>query len=426
VGSLARGAIPLIRGPASADNRTMSDLYLARQPIFDHTQQVVGYEILHRSGPQNFFVPIDPDVASSASVDRATMSVGLEQLTEGKLAFVNVSRRVLIDEIYTLLPARRTVIELLETVTPDRPVIEACYRLKAYGYRLALDDFNGDPSLGELLALADIVKIDLQDPSARRALQASTPHRERGAMLVAEKVEDAGMHRSALDAGYQFFQGYFYCRPEMIQTKDVSPTKLNVLRFLTEVCREDVSFERLEEIFRHEVSLATRLLRYLNSAGFGWTHEISSLNHALRLVGMRQLQKWGAMMGVVTLASDRTPELALTALSRARFAEHLGRMVGEAGKELEFFLTGLLSLIEAMVGRPLREVLSGMALSDAVRDALLGNESRLSRVLETVTAYERGEWDAVERFVKDHQVTEPRLHEAYASSIHWAREAMAF
>lgn len=404
----------------------MSDLYIARQPIFDHSQQVIGYEILHRSGPQNLFIPIDADVASSATVDRATMSVGLEQLTEGKLAFLNVSRRVLVDEIYTLLPARRTVIELLETVAPDRAVIEACYRLKASGYRLALDDYNGDPALGEILAIADIVKIDLQDPLAERALQATAPHRERGAMLVAEKVETTEMHQAASKAGYQFFQGYFFCRPEMIQTKDVSPTKLNVLRFLTEVCRDDVSFERLEEIFRQEVSLATRLLRYLNSAGFGWTHEISSLNHALRLVGMRQLQKWGAMMGVVSLAADRSSELVFVALARARFSEHVGRLMGDAGKELEFFLTGLLSLMDAMVGRPIREVLSGMALSESVRDALLGGESRLSHALRAVTAYERGEWETVERFVGEHEVEKPRLQEAYASSLHWAREALAF
>lgn len=403
----------------------MAEIYLARQPIFDHTQQVIGYELLHRSGPGNFFVPIDPDVASSASVDRATMSVGLEQLTEGKLAFVNISRGVLMDEIYTLLPARRTVIELLETVAPDRQVVEACYRLKAYGYRLALDDYAGDPALGELLALADIVKIDLQAPSAAQAIAAVAPHRDRGAMLVAEKVENTEMHRDAVAAGYHFFQGYYFCRPEMIHAHDVSPTKLHVMRFLAEVCRADVSFDRLEEIFRQEVSLATRLLRYLNSAGFGWTQEIASLEHALRLVGLRQLQKWGAMTGVVTLAADKPQELAVTALARARFSEKLAHLVGDTGHEVEFFLTGLLSLMDAMVGRPLSEVLASMSVSDSVRNALLGAESRVASVLHAVTAYERGAWPEVERFISTHDVESRPVHDAYAASLSWAREAMA-
>jgi EAL and modified HD-GYP domain-containing signal transduction protein len=404
----------------------MSDIYLARQPIFDAAQQVVGYEILHRSGPENVFIPIDTDVASSSSVDRAAMSVGLDPLTDGKLAFVNVSRRVLLEEIYALLPARRTVLELLENVAPDREVLEACRRVKSHGFRLALDDFNGAPELAELLDLADIVKIDVQQPISERAFEMSAPHLQRGLKLIAEKVETAAMHRSALDRGYHFFQGYFYCRPEMVQTRDVSPSKLNALRFLAEVCREDASFERLERVFRKDVSLSTRLLRYLNSAGFGWRHEITSLDHALRLVGLWQLQKWGAMMGVVTISTDRPQELAVTALSRARFAEQLGQVMGEAGRELDYFLVGLLSLLDAMIGRPLREVLSGMAVSEPVRDALLGADSHLGGTLHAVTAYERGDWYTVERFLVDHDVKSRQAHDAYASSLTWARQAAAY
>lgn len=402
----------------------MSDIYLARQPIFDGAGNVYGYEILHRSGPRNLFIPIDTDVASSVSVDRAAMGVGLESLTEHRTAFVNVSRRVLIEEIYTLLPPERTVVELLETVTPDPGVVEACHRLKSYGYRLALDDYNGDPSLAELLAIADIAKIDVQQPSAERALAALHGERRRGLLLVAEKVETADMKTDAIARGFDLFQGYYFCRPEMVHSKDVPPAKLNALRFLVEVCRDDVSFERLEEIFRQEVSLSTRLLRYLNSAGVGWNREITSLNHALRLVGLKQLQKWGAMMGVVSLSADQPEELTVTSLSRARFAEHIGVFIGRTGRELEFFLTGLLSLIDAMVGRPLHEILSGMTVSDSVRDALLGSGSELGRALVAVTAYERGDWETVEAFVGAHALEGNRLRDAYASSLTWARQAV--
>ena len=404
----------------------MSDIYLARQPIFDRSQSVIGYELLHRSGPENVFARIDSDVASSQTVDRAAMGVGLDELTDGRLAFVNVSRRVLVEEIYTLLPTQRTVIELLENIAPDPEVLKACYRLKAYGYKLALDDFAGDPHYIEMLALADIVKIDLLDEAAPRALKMVEPLRQRGLRLVAEKVETHEMHRDAIENGYDLFQGYFFCRPQMVQTKDVSPNKLNAMRFLSEVCREDPSFERLEEVFRQEVSLSTRLLRYLNSAGFGWTNEITSLNHALRLVGLSQLQKWGAMMCVVTLASDRPQELASAALARARFSEQLGVVMGQAGRELDLFLTGLLSLMDAMVGRPLAEVLSSMTVSDEVRAALVQGGTPLADVLTLVTAYERGDWNQVQGILKARDLEARQVHEVYTGSLRWAREAVAY
>src|SRR5437899_537311 len=142
----------------------MAEMYVARQPIFDRSQQVIGYELLHRSGPENVFVPIDSDVASSVTFDRAAMSLGLDQLTEGRLAFVNVSRRVLLEEIYLLLPASRTVLELLETVRPDAEVVDACLRLRRHGYRLALDDFTVDAEGSGLIEIADLIKVDLQHP----------------------------------------------------------------------------------------------------------------------------------------------------------------------------------------------------------------------------------------------------------------------
>ena len=402
----------------------MSDFYYARQPIFDRSLSVVGYELLHRSGPQNAFVPIDADVASSTTIDRAAMSVGLEQITEGRFAFVNVSRKVLLDEIYTLLPPGRTIIELLETVAPDADVIRACERLKQNGYQLALDDFAGDPSFRPLVELADVVKIDLQLENAPRALAMAAPLQKRGVRLLAEKVETPQMHHDAIGTGYDLFQGYFFCRPQMLEGKDLSPTKLHLLRFLSEVCRDDASFERLEEIFKAEVSLATRLLRYLNSAGFGWNHEITSLHHALRLVGMRQLQKWGAMLGVVSLTADRPQELAATALIRARFSEQLGGLLGAAGRELELFLMGLLSLIDAMMGKPLREVLAGMTISEEIREALLDGRTPLGDVLRVVTAYENGDWGQVEDLLAARGADARRVQEAYAGSLLWARQAL--
>ncbi len=402
----------------------MAEIYVARQPIFDDRQQVVGYEILHRSGPQNVFVPIDPDVASSAGVENAMMSIGLEQLTGGRLAFVNVSRRVLLEETYTLLPADRTVLELLETVAPDDAVVDACRRLKHHGYRLALDDFTGQPGTEPLLELADIVKIDVLQSNSGQALRTLDALQRRGVQLLAEKVETQQMLSDTRAQGYDLFQGYFFCRPEMVRSKELSPSNLNAIRFLSEVCRPDVSFEALEDIFKHDVSLATRLLRYLNSAGVGWTHEIRSIYHALRLVGLRQLQKWGAILSVVTLSADGPRELASTALARAHFAESIGARTGPPGQTVDCFLTGLLSLMDAIVGRPIGEVLESMTVSESVRGALLGEATPLGEVLQLVVAYERADWPAVHSLGAARGLAAAELRGAYLGSVRWAAEAL--
>jgi EAL and modified HD-GYP domain-containing signal transduction protein len=211
----------------------------------------------------------------------------------------------------------------------------------------------------------------------------------------------------------------------MIETRDLPPARLSQLRFLAEVSREDASFEQLEELFRRDLGLTMRLLRYLNSAAFGWRHEISSLRHALMLMGLRPLRKWATMMGFLALADDQPHELAVTALTRARFAEQLGTPTGQPEREPELFLTGLLSTAEPMVGRPLGDVLAGLAISPEVKRALLEGETSLGAVLRMVTAYERGDWPAVEAVRADVAVDPGTLSAAYVRSLQWAEASAA-
>ncbi|HUK63172.1 MAG TPA: HDOD domain-containing protein, partial [Dongiaceae bacterium] len=306
---------------------------------------------------------------------------------------------------------------------PDLEVLEACRDLKEAGYRLALDDFVDAPRSLPLLAYADCVKVDF-----RRLAHACDPHliqrmRRHEVHMLAEKVESHPEHRHAMDAGYDLFQGYYYCRPQMIETRDLPPSKLSRLRFLAAVTRDDASFDELEEVFREDVGLTVRLLRYLNSAAFGWRYEIGSLHHALALMGLQPLRKWATMMGFVALAEDRPHELAVTSLTRARFAEQLGPPSGLAQHELELFLTGMLSTAEAMIGRPLAEVLGGLAVPDTVKSALTGAGSPLDPVIEMVTSYECGDWPRVESVRETCALDDASLSAAYVSSLRWAEAA---
>jgi c-di-GMP-related signal transduction protein len=406
-------------GPTGAAN--VRTLYAARQPILRRDSKLEGYELLFRNGPENRFDPgTDAEMASAATIEQGAASFGLDSLVGEHRAFVNMTRRALLGGYHRMLPPGRVVVELLENIEPDREVIEACRAIRAEGYTLALDDYTFSPASEPLLDVVDLVKVDFKLGKNVFDARALEPLHRRKLTLLAEKVETHEEHRAAMDAGYHLFQGYFFCKPQMVQTRDLAPTKLSSLRFLSEVSREEASFEKLEELFRTDPALTVRLLRYLNSAAFGWRHEIESLRHALHVIGLRPLRQWAMMMGVLSLADDKPHELSLTALSRARFAERIApdASLREHGGEL--FLGGMLSLVDTMVGRPLQEILPTLAVSDRVRAALTTGENPLGPAIKLVTAYQAGDWNTVDATRQECPVDEQALDEAYVDSLSWA------
>jgi EAL and modified HD-GYP domain-containing signal transduction protein len=405
---------------AAAPSCATRTLYAARQPILGRDSKLEGYEILFRGGPENRFDCPDVELASAATIEQSAAAFGLDALVGDRRAFVNLTRRALLGGYHRMLPPERAVVELLETIEPDREVIEACKAIRAEGYRLALDDYTFSPQSEPLLDVVDMVKVDFKLAKNCCSARALDPLHRRKLILLAEKVETHEEHRAALNAGYHLFQGYFFCKPQMIQTRDLTPSKLSALRFLSEVSRDEASFQKLEDIFRQDPALTVRLLRYLNSAAFGWRHEIGSLSHALNVIGLRPLKQWAMMMGLLSLADDKPHELSLTALSRARFAEGIAPDSGLREHGGELFLGGMLSLVDTMVGRPLVEVLDGLAVPERVRDALTAGDGPLGPALKLVTAYQTGDWNSVDAARQACPVDDQVLDRAYVDSLTWA------
>lgn len=397
----------------------VSDIFIARQPIFDRGNAVAGYEILFRSGPENRFVASDPNFASGQSLERTVMGFSFDQLVGGKTAFVNLSRDLLISEAFTLLPPGRAVIEILETIEPDGPVLEACRRAKDAGYGIALDDFVYRPELDPLIELADIIKVDWQDAAATNSdsMTRLTSHRVK---LLAEKVETGQQRRDAESLGFGLFQGYFFCRPEMLSTKAPTPSRSNHLQLLREVGQPEVDFDRIEALIRQEVAFSIRLLRYLNSAGFGWRYQVETIQHALRLLGVRELRKWVSAVATVGLADGKPSELVATALLRARLAELLAEPSGLGQSDLDLFFSGLLSVMDVMMDAPLEKLLDSMAVSPAVRQGLLRHEPPFGPVLDLVVAQERGDWERMESLAGSLGTPPARVQEAYRTATSWA------
>ncbi len=399
---------------------TTTPRFLARQPIFDRTRKVFGYELLARTGATNSYQHADPDAATRQAVDFALHLIGLDELTDRKLAFVNLTRGLLLEDFARVLPARGTVLEILETVEPTEEILTACRRLRRQGYRLALDDFAASPEYEPLVQLADFVKIDFMATSpVRRRLLAQRFANTR-AQLIAEKVETRRDFDEAARLGYAYFQGYFFCKPQLLERSELPVEQQAYLRFLREVARPVLDYDRLDRVVRGEVGLSVRLLSYLNSAGMGLHQRVTSIRHALALLGERPLRRWASAFAVRALSGGRPLELARASLVRARSAELLVEGTPLADRAFDAFLVGLLASLDVMLGVTMAQALQPLPIADDLKAALDGSDGPLRGVLDVVLAYERGDWAAVESACERHGLSAPRLAKVYVESIRFA------
>jgi c-di-GMP-related signal transduction protein len=396
------------------------DLFLARQPIFDRQQNVIAYELLFRSASGGPVPDAEYEQAALNVIRDIFFVFGLEHLTTGKKAFINVSRRALVEEKITIFPPEQTVVEVVETIEPDTEVVAACGKLKQAGYKIALDDFIYHEKFDPLIELADYIKIDFKQTLGDERKQMLDRFAGKKVQLIAEKVETHREFNEAYAYGYPYFQGFFICVPEIIAGRDIPGFKVNYLRFLREVNQPTLNMDKLEQVIKQDVSLSYKLLRYLNSAWFGWRTEVTSIKGALVRLGEKPTKKWASMVAYTNLAEDKPSELLLTSLIRARFCELTGPEAGIKGKDLDLFLTGLFSLIDALVDRPLAEVLDEVSVSQEVKDTLLGKPSPIVKVFQLVVAYERGDWIRVLSLVSELSMDRTRILECYTQSVEWA------
>ena len=289
--------------------------FIARQPILTRRRDVFAYELLFRSGIQNSFDGVNLEQVSASMLDTSFM-IGLQKLTGGHCAFVNCPRDFLLHDYISLFPRDLVVVELLENIEPDAEVVDACQRLKRDGYLLALDDFVDTPDWAPLIEIADFIKVDfrLTNRIEQRALAAR--YKGNGIRMLAEKVETPEEFSEALEMGYSLFQGYFFCRPEMMQQRAIPASKLAYLDLLGAAMAAEFDMPALALKIKHEPSLTYKLLRYLNSAGFGLRTEIYSIPHALSMLGERELRKWIAVVSVGVMADRKSDELMTVPLVR--------------------------------------------------------------------------------------------------------------
>ena len=347
---------------------------------------------------------------------------GLETLTNHRKAFINCTQEMLVSDYTGLLPKDMVVVEILETVEPDAEVLAACRQLKQRGYCLALDDVNCSERLTALADLVAFIKVDLPTttPEQRREMARLCAHHRIAAL--AEKVETHDEFCQTQAMGYHYFQGYFFSKPQIVSGRDIPAFKLNYFRILQAVQRPEIELEEIEAIVKTEQSLCFRLLRYLNSPFFGFRNGIHSIRHALTLLGARPIKLWTSLVVLASMCQDKPSELAVTCLTRAVFCESLAAEVRMRGQEAELFLLGLLSLIDAILDRPMPEIITQLAVSEEIKLALLHGGGRFGNVLSMVQAYEQGDWTNFQQLAATFRVDETNIPDLYLKAVEWAHQ----
>ncbi len=393
--------------------------FVARQTILTGDEKVFGYELLFRDGVENFFRHEDADAASRSTLSTTSL-VGLDILCDGRRGFINCTRDILLKDYITLLPSGQVVVEVLESVPADDLVIAACRRLKEAGYMIALDDFVvGDPR-EPLIELADIIKVDLRVTSqgdAAAMVQRYGPWRCR---LLAEKVESREEFIAAKKAGFIYFQGYFFRQPEILTAREIPANRVNYLRMLKAVAQSELDLREIEELVKSEAALCYRLLRYLNSAVFGFGAEIRSIQHAISLLGERELRRWIRLVATLGAGQEKTTDLVLATLVRARFCELLAPEVPHGNSDP--FLMGMLSLMDSILEIPMHQILESIPIDQETRSILLGGGGPSRRLYQLMLAQESGEWSAVSELSQELHLQESNVADAHWQAMRWARQ----
>lgn len=350
------------------------DFFLGRQPILDRNQALFGYEMLFRNAASGPAV-IDTDISATASVIAHAAQLGLEKVIGDALGFINVDDSVLMSDIFVFLPRERMVLEIVETMKVSDPVLERIAELKGHGFRFALDDVTSATSdLQRLMPLVDYIKLDLRDMPLS-ALTAMAPSLKAGKKkLVAEKVETREEFQTCLDLGFDYFQGFYFARPAVMSGRKLSPSQLAIMGLMTLVT-SDVDNIEIERAVKKDVTLALNLLRLVNTPGVGARRKIDSLSQAVIVLGRRQLQRWLQIMLYAEpgkRGQGMTPLLML-ATTRGRMLELLAQRLQPSQRGIAdvAFTVGIMSLMDALFGIPMEEILEQIPVIDEVSDALL-------------------------------------------------------
>jgi len=386
----------------------MDQFSFARQPILDKSLLLYAYEFLYR--PTDDALDRNHSITSEVLVS-SIVDMGLDKASNNKLAFINMSYQDIMSEHIEALPTDQLILELLEDIRPDPKLIARVKSLSEQGFRFALDDFVYSSDWDPLIELAEIIKFDLSITTLEenRALIDKLKHTN--IIFLAEKVESHADYKAYSDIGCSLFQGYFFSKPEVIKGSSLNASNLSKTKLLSLINQPDISFKELQETIQQDPSLTFLLLKYLNSAQFSFSNPIESIQQAVTILGLDNIKRWSTLVTLREMSS-KPPELLRLALVRAKLAELLANHNKQPNSN-GFFLSGLLSVLDALLDTPLTTIIKSMPLDLDISQALLKREGEMGKTLDSIIRHEANPLD-----------TSKELAANYLEACEWADQIM--
>lgn len=396
----------------------MDNIYFARQPIYNSKIEIEGYELFYRHTETDTSADfLDADVATSKVVLSAVTELGLEQVVGRNKAFINIARNFVMDGYLVGFGLPQLVFEIAADIMVDEPLLQTLRELRAQGYQFVLDDYQDNEAYRALIEIAGYVKIDMLATPEKEVRRLIPLLRQHKVMLMAERIETQEMFELCQALHFDYLQGYHFSQPKLVTFQSVPTNQLAVLQLISKLQNPNLEIQEIELLVSQDVSLTYKLLRYINSAYFGLSKQVESIQRAVVLLGIKHIRSWATLISISSVDSHRS-DLITIALERAKMCEILAETLKIKRKDVGFTI-GLLSVLDIMTQSPMEAVLEALPLDAEINAALLRHEGMLGRILACTLAYERCDWDALDTLGLD----PAQLNDAYMTALADAYQA---
>ncbi|MET1013496.1 MAG: HDOD domain-containing protein [Paenisporosarcina sp.] len=404
------------------------EIFIGRQPIFDQNEKVYAFELLYRNSDLNTFPQIDGDRATMEVLVNSFLTIGLEDLTNGRPCFINFTENLLHEPIFDTLDSKYIIIEILENVQITPLVINNIRQLKQKGFKIALDDFTLTEQIllsKEIFSLVDFIKVDFMASTSddRKRIETFFKSNYSHIHLLAEKVETRDEFEEAKKVGYHLFQGYFFSKPHIIQGKDIPANIANYFRIIRLISEEQANVTHIADLIERDVSLSFKLLKLINASPS--RSKVRSIKQAVVVLGLTELHKW---IYILAMRETMREEVDLSrnaligsSLFRAKFCELLAKH-NRKDNAAEYFLTGMFSLMDALLHKPFHQIMQQLPLSDQIVETLMGNHTDMSDYIELAIAFDQLDWARIQVFSEKLNLAEEQLRQSYNQAMRWSSQ----
>lgn len=401
----------------------MQSTYIARQAIFNRQSKTVGYELLFRDSPDNKFPEIDQDIATSKIIIQNHIHGSIKAISMGKPAYINFTEKSLINKYPLMFNPSEIVIELVSHKKVTNNLIKILSYYHEKGYKIALTEYDTDKQWDELFPYISYLKVNLDNVNPKQLSSVVKRLKAFNVKMVAERVETRFQYLSLVEVGFDYYQGFFYHEPEIIEGKALTPIKAQMLELISETFNSPLVYERIADIVSHDVNLSISLLKMVNNVATGTRVEITSLKQATAYLGEDKLKQFVSILALSKLTTEQTDEVSKQALITAKLMASIAEHNKKFSKVADFaFITGLLSSLEVLLGMPIEEIIKTMPLAQPIEKALIEHSGLLGELLDFTVHYITGQVHGLADQMKIYELSSEELHQEFVEASLWCQQ----